>query len=216
MLGKRDIHQSHAALCIGAMIIFISIVFVAGVAASVLVQISTELETTTLTSGQDTITDVSAAIKINGIEGQNQSGIITKLAIEVCPRAGSPDIDLENVLIEISDSITKIVIEYGSSAHVNASDLNGNILSNGNFGTATTFGINVLQDADGSCTATTPIINFGDHVFLGIDVSSVFSSNGGLKPRTNVFGAVIIEEGAPGLIGFTTPSAYSEDIIELQ
>ena len=198
------------------MVIFIAIVFVAGVAASVIVQVSTELEKTTLTTGQDTLTEVATAIKIDGVEGFNQSGIITKLAIEVSTRAGSPDIDLDSTLIEISDSNNKIVLEFGSSAYVNASDLNGDMLTNGNYGTATTFGINVLQDADGSCSSSTPIINFGDHVFLGVNVASVFSDSSGLLPKTDVFGEVIIEDGTPGMIGFTTPSAYSEDIIELQ
>lgn len=216
MQKLNETKQCNAAIGIGAMVVFIAIVFVAGVAASVIVQVSTDLERATLTTGQDTLTEVATAIKIDGVEGMNQSGIITKLAIEVSTRAGSPDIDLENALIEISDSSKKIVLEFGTSAYVNASSLNGNMLSNGNFGTATTFGINVLQDADGSCSSSTPIINFGDHVFLGVNVTSVFSENAGLLPRTDVFGEVIIEEGAPGLLGFTTPSAYSEDIIELQ
>jgi len=31
-----------------------------------------------------------------------------------------------------------------------------------------------------------------------------------------VSGMVIVEEGSPGIIGFTTPSSYSETVMELQ
>ena len=65
-----------------------------------------------------------------------------------------------------------------------------------------------LQDADSSVSSSN-VINFGDHVVLGINVATVFSSNSGLAPRTDVSGVVISEEGVPGIIGFTTPSSYT-------
>lgn len=217
MYYKGCIQNSNAAIGIGAMVVFIAIVFVAGVAASVIIQTSTDLEMQALESGQVTTKEVSSGVRIDDIEGLNQSGKLIKIAIEILPRAGSPDIDLENTIIEISDGNIKQVLEYGgSSQHLNSSDFNGNILDNGKFGASTTFGINVLQDADGSCKPSTPIINFGDHVIIGINTASVFSSSSGLDPRTDISGLVIPEEGAPGIIGFTTPSAYSTAIIELQ
>ena len=211
------LHHQDAALGIGAMIIFIEMVLVAGISASVIIQTSSDLEMQVLQSGQVTTTVISTGLRIEAIEGLNESGKITKLAIEITPRAGSPDIDLNTTIIEISDSNSKFVLKCGgTSQHLDDTDINGDILSNGKFGTATTFGINVLKDADGSCTASNPIINFGDHVFLGINAASVFSSTSGINPRTDIFGLVISEEGSPGIIGLTTPAAYSSAIIELQ
>jgi len=63
----------------------------------------------------------------------------------------------------------------------------------------------------GSCIATNPVINFGDHVVLS--VGNAFS---GISPRTDVFGMVISEEGSPGVIGFRTPESYTEVILALQ
>lgn len=215
--SKKRIQNQFAAIGIGAMIVFISMVLVAGIAASILVQTSTQLEMQALKSGQETIAEASTGLTVKGVEGFNDSGLIKKLAIEVSPKAGSPDIDLNNTIIEITDGSEKHVLEFGGTAqHVNASSINGDIESNGKFGSATTFGITVLQDADESCTASTPIIGYGDHIIIGLDTSSIFTTGSGLSPRTDIDGLVIIEEGAPGIIGFTTPASYVNDIIELQ
>ena len=197
---------------IGAMIVFIAMVLVAGIAASVLIQTSTRLEMQALKTGQETIAEVASGLKVEAVEGFNSSGSVTKMAIEISSRAGSPDVDLAQTVIEISDSSKKYVLTYGASL-VNVTSIDGSIFDVSNFGDADDFDLIVLQDADSSCTEDNPIINFGDHVILAVDTSSVFS---GLSPRTDVSGLVISEEGAPGIIGFTTPSSYTKPVMELQ
>jgi flagellin FlaB len=197
---------------IGAMIVFIAMVLVAGISASVLIQTSTRLEMQALRTGQETIAEVASGLKVEAIEGHNTSGLVTKMALEISSRAGSPDVDLAQTVIEISDSGKKYVLTYGGSL-CNTSTIEGSVFTVGNFGDADDFDIIVLQDADSSCTQSNPIINFGDHVILAVDTSSVF---GGLSPRTDVSGLVISEEGAPGIIGFTTPSSYTKPVMELQ
>jgi len=206
-----------AAIGIGAMIVFIAMVLVAGIAASVLVQTSTRLEMQALRTGQETIAEVSSGITVEGVEGFNTSGKITKMAVEIRSKAGAPDIDLEQAIIEISDSTDKFILSYDSSNFKNSSSIEGDLETNGGWGpTGSTFSIAVLQDADESCVASTPVINDGDHVILGIDTSKVFSDNGGLSPRTDVSGLVLCEEGAAGIIGFTTPASYIDAWMELQ
>ena len=212
-MGKKKlVKKDMGSIGIGAMIVFIAMVLVAGIAASVLVQTSTKLEMQALKTGQETIAEVASGLKVESIEGYNTSGSITKMAIEISSMAGSPDVDLEQAIIEISDSTDKYVLTYGTTL-TNTTTINGDLFTNGKFGTASTFGITVLQDADNSCVQSTPIINYGDHVVLGVDTNAVFS---GITPRTDVNGLIVIEEGAPGIIGFTTPSSYIEDIMELQ
>lgn len=210
-------NNQSAAVGIGALIIFISMVVIAGIAASVLVQTSTQLEMQVLRTGQTTIEETSTGLTVFGVEGFNESGKIKKLAIEVTPKAGSPDIDLENSIIEISDGSAKHILSYGGSGQfANATSIKGDIETNGKFGGATTFGITVLHDADGSCTASNPIIGFGDHVILGVSTSDVFTDKSGLPTRAKVNGLILIEGGAPGIIGFTTPPTFVHKIIELQ
>ena len=143
-----------------------------------------------LKTGQESIAEVASGIKIEGVEGYNSSGAITKMAIEIAPRAGSPDVDLSQAIIEISDSSNKYVLRYGGAAAA-STDVNGDLFGVTNFGSATDFDIVVLQDADGSCSSTTPIINFGDHVVLGLDIDGVFSGNSGIGPRTDVAGMAV-------------------------
>ena len=199
---------------IGAMIVFIAMVLVAGIAASVLIQTSTKLETQTLKTGRETLAEAASGLKIEYIEGYNSSGKITKMAVEATARAGVTSIDLSQVVIEISNSTAKYLLRYGSQV-TNVTSVNGNIFNVVHFGSATTFHIIVLQDADNSILPSTPIADYGDHWVFTVNASQVFGG-GGVPPRTNVFGMVIVEEGAPGIIGFTTPPAYTRTVMELQ
>ena len=211
ILKEKDI----GSIGIGAMIVFIAMVLVAGIAASVLISTSTSLEMQALKTGRESIAEVASGIKIEGVEGYQASDLLTKMAIEVASRSGSPDVDLSQAVVEISDSSNKYVLRYGGAAAA-ATAVNGDLFGVSNFGDADDFDLVVLQDADGSCTSTTPIINFGDHVVLALTTSGVFSTNSGIGPRTDVAGMVVVEEGAPGIIGFTTPSSYTDSTMELQ
>ena len=213
-ITQKKERNDFAAIGIGAMIVFIAMVLVAGIAASVLVTTSTTLEMQALRTGQQTTAEVASGIYVEGIEGSNTSGVVTQLAIEIKPRAGSPDIDLSTTVIELSDAEVKYVLEYDSNTFTLASETNGSLFAGTFFPSASvtsTFGIVVLQDADDSCISSNPIINFGDHVVL--TVGNAFS---GISPRTDMFGMVVSEEGAPGIIGFRTPESYTEAILELQ
>lgn len=209
MIKKEDI----GAIGIGAMIVFIAMVLVAGIAASVLIQTSSNLQMQALETGQETIAQVSSGLKIDGISGHNTSGEIDLLAIEITPLSGSPDIDLSQAVIELSDTNNKFIVRYGD-ALTNISSVNGSIFEVTDFGDATTFDIIVLQDADDSCLEATPVINFGDHVVIAINASAVFGSS--VSPRQDVFGLIIPEEGAFGVIGFTVPPDVTSAVIELQ
>jgi archaeal flagellin FlaB len=210
ILKNKDV----GAIGIGALIIFIAMVLVAGIAASVLIQTSTTLEMQALKTGSQTTSEVSSGIMVHGIEGYREKGNIVYNAVEIKSRAGSPDIDLSETVIEISDSDSKYVLSYDSD-FTNKSEVDGHLFKStfypSDTNRQTKFGIIVLQDADGSLTAENPIINFGDHVAIAIG-----DAFGGIAPRTDVFGMVISEEGAPGIIGFRTPESYTDKVMELQ
>ena len=204
------------AIGIGAMIVFIAMVLVAGIAASVLIQTSTKLETQAMRSGQETIAEVSTGLAIDDIEGHvDTADLIDNLAIMVRPRAGSADIDLSETVIEISDSSTENLLTYSSTPFTDTEDIDGDLFQASDYPTgAVTFAVIVLEDADGSCTALNPIINMGDHVILAVNVSQCF---GGISTRIDVSGQIMIEEGSPGVIAFTTPASYgTDDVFDLQ
>jgi len=205
---------------IGAMIVFIAMVLVAGIAASVLIQTSTRLEMQAMHSGSDTIAEVSTGLSVEFVTGHysNSAGYIDLLGITVRPRAGSQYIDLSQVVIEISDSTTKNFLTYDSNNAGNFTDtefIDGDIFSYENFtNTATEFSIIVLKDADSSCSQSNPAINRGDHVILGVNVSQCF---GGLANRKDIFGTIFSEQGSPGVISFCTPALFTNtEIYDLQ
>jgi flagellin FlaB len=195
---------------IGAMIVFIAMVLVAGIAASVLVQTANRLEIQAMQTGQETIGQVSTGVAVTAIAGHVGGGFLNLMSITVQPRAGSFTIDLGQTYVELSDSGTKVVLMYDANSFNDTGGVAGNL-----FGVsyvrlnAQKFGVIVLQDADGSLSALHPVLNSGDKVMLTVNLSAIFTVNPGLGTRIPVWGTVQPEEGAPGVFAFTTPSSFA-------
>lgn len=197
----------------GSLIIFIAMILVAGITASVLIQTMSSLQEQALQTGLETIRDVSAGLKVTHISGYANVSQIGQLAIFVVPIAASADLDLMQGYISLTDSTKKVILNYNSSCF-NSS------ISNGLFNTfnsshlnSNEFGLIVIRDIDTSCTSTSPVINNGDLVVLLINTTKCFS---GIGTRTEVLGNVIPEYGISGVIGFTTPSSFANTIVDLQ
>jgi archaeal flagellin FlaB len=203
---------------IGAMIVFIAMVLVAGIAASVLIQTANRLEIQAMQTGQQTTEEVATGIGIDDITGQKGTfGVwtpdsILNVTICVSARSGSKDIDLSNVVVELSDSTTKYLLAYDSGNWFATPAATGIFATAAFGGSAMEFGVIVLEDADGSCVAANPVINRGDHVILTISAGACF---GGLTERTDIWGMVIPESGAPGVFAFRTPASYPDTVYDL-
>jgi flagellin FlaB len=204
---------------IGAMIVFIAMVLVAGIAASVLIQTANRLEIQAMTTGQETTREVASGLQVVDIEGLNTGGQIVSMTVTVRARAGSNDIDLSNTIIELTNGSLKTVLTYRTTARQfnHSYDKNGSIFNTGPWNmTNEEFGILVLQDEDGSLTATNPVLNRGDLVMLCIKTSACFThAPAGLAPRDNVWGMISLEEGAPGIFSFRVPSSLTELVYDL-
>ena len=179
ILKKTDV----GAIGIGAMIVFIAMVLVAGIAASVLVQTANKLDIQAMQTGDETTAEVATGLSVVDIEGNVSNSKIHCLAIAVKPRAGSYDIDLGETVIEVCDGSKKVLLSYNdSNSDWNFNDSvnwsTGRVFHAGSLGwnmTYEEFGILVLEDADSSCTGSTPVINRGDLVLLCINVYNCFS-----------------------------------------
>jgi flagellin FlaB len=212
---KKDV----GAIGIGAMIVFIAMVLVAGIAASVLIQTSNTLEIQALATGRETTNEVSGGIAVYDVEGHVATEI-DGIAITVRSRAGSQGIDLNESVIILTDGSTKVLLSYdvADAAHFNSTaetsdgDVFGFAYSDLTF---EEFGIMVLEDADSSCTRFAPVINTGDKVMLFVDTDACFGSNG-INTRTDVFGYIYPEFGSPGVISFRTPASYNDVVYKLQ
>jgi archaeal flagellin FlaB len=199
---------------IGAMIVFIAMVLVAGIAASVLIQTANRLEIQAMTTGQETTGEVATGISISDISGWKSGAGLRRIGVTVQPRAGSRDIDLSQAYVEFSDTTTKCILMYLSTEFNLKSTINGDLFAAGFFDNCngTRFGVIVLEDADSSLSAATPVLNRGDKVMLTIDAVDTFTGSG-IDPRDDVFGLLQPEEGAPAVFSFRAPSSIAGDTV---
>jgi flagellin FlaB len=213
ILKRKDV----GSIGIGAMIVFIAMVLVAGIAASVLIQTSTTLETQAMATGQETTKEVSTGVAVFDILGYAaDDSDISKLAIMVRPRAGSDGIDLAQTYVELANSTIKVIMNYTDTYYAEP-DGQDDIFNEAigvwpisPFATpASQFGILVVEDADGSFTGATGVVmNQGDKVFLCVNATGCFND---IEERSDIWGMVVPEQGSPGIISFTTPASYSGD-----
>ncbi|WP_148883509.1 flagellin [Thermococcus aciditolerans] len=233
------------AVGIGTLIVFIAMVLVAAVAAAVLINTSGYLQQKSQATGRQTTNEVASGIQVESVIGYAayNSGTgtydpISKLAIYVSPNAGSAGIDMKKVRVILSDGSAEAVLKYPAvdsdsdgvlDTDVFAVGMPDNVFTDDtaivydsdeyiNWGqlTGTTFGIIVVQDSDGSLKPLTPTLTKGDLAIIAVKADAVFSTTSGIQPNTKIVGRVVPEFGAPGVIEFTTPSTYTQSVMELQ
>jgi flagellin FlaB len=193
---------------------------------------SIKLESQAMSTGQETIAEVATGLAVFDIVGfadigqtsaWHYSSNISYLAITVRPRAGSQDVDLNTVFVELSDTSYKVVFDYNDGTSKNWWDQDSmgvdNIFRRLVFPKSNhELGIMVLEDADSSCSESNPVINRGDKVMLCINLTNAFNDSWhqGFVERTAVWGQVVPEVGSPGVIAFRTPAAYNDYVMDLQ
>ncbi len=205
---------------IGAMIVFIAMVLVAGIAASVLIQTSTKLESQAMATGRQTADEVSSGIAVYDVVGYADTSIdgdLSKMAIMIRPRAGTDSIDLSQTYVELADENKNVILNYTSAFYAEPDGLNdifnASVFPNASGLPASQFGLLVVEDADDSLKQDTPVMNKGDKVYICINTTGTHND---IAERVEVFGYVVPELGSPGVIFFRTPASYSVDVFDLQ
>ena len=111
--SKNNFNDDDEALVgIGTLIIFIAMVLVAAIAASIVVQTAETLQQRAYSVGKQTIREVSSGMKIidyTGYTNEDQTKM-EYLALTVKLRAGSYDIDLRETLLYIALDLSLIHI----------------------------------------------------------------------------------------------------------
>jgi flagellin FlaB len=212
ILGGEE-SDNNAAIGIGSLIIFIAMILVAGIAASVFIQTMNSLEHQAMQTSREVMKDISSGLKVTFVSGYNNDSNIEQLAIIIRTTAGSDEVDLTYAYISLSNTSKQVILNYSNNTFSdNVSNglfetLNSSLLS------STTYGITIIRDIDSSCTVNNPTINSDDMVVLIVNTTQCFS---GIPPRTQISGNIVPESGISGVISFTTPGVYIDKIIELQ
>ncbi len=195
---KKD---TYAQVGIGTLIIFIAMVLVAAVAASVLIQTSGVLQQKAQTTGRQATQEVSSNMVIKSIEGvrassssdpSNISDTIDLLKLKVALNVGSYDIDLNQLIITITDGTNTNDLIYANndktyyynmanfsgtaSASVNLIYLlNGTQSSPGN-NSVYFYTVGVVRDEDNSFSQSDPVLNTGDLITIYVSTLSGYAT----------------------------------------
>jgi len=214
--NKTINEDEEAAVGIGTLIVFIAMILVAAVAASVIIQTAENLQQRAYAVGKQTIRDVSSGlhvIEVTGYTDVNKTKI-QYLAIAISPRAGSLDIDLNRTLLYLKlDNFSVLSLNlalkvssngYTSIFHaLDLSQLNG-----------TNYGVISIHDRDDSIMKTNGM-GATDQAILLVNLSAVLSETGGLIPGETIEGTLVPDFGGSGVFVAQAPMAFKYQVCEL-
>jgi len=230
---KKSLQKDEIGMVgIGTLIVFIAMILIAAVAASVLITTSENLQQRARSVGTQTIREVSTSLQINEITGltdENRTKI-DYLAISIRPRAGSKEIDLQRVTVSAGFGNDLWVLEFNASlmspvnldnksifeTPINSDNLSirQNYTVAGNT-TNGTYGVIIVHDYDDSITNTQGINN-GDSIYIIINLTALAPpEDGGLLVRQTMSGKVQPETGAPAVYEITVPPLLETRIKDL-
>jgi flagellin FlaB len=214
--NKPRMNDDEADVGIGTLIVFIAMVLVAAVAASVIMQTAENLQQRAYAVGKQTIRDVSTGLRVIGVTGYTDVNKtkLEYLAIAITPRAGSYDIDLNRTLLYIQlDNYSVLSLNLASKANrvteggifhtLNLSQLN-----------ATNYGVISIHDRDDSVMKTNGI-STTDQVILIVNLTAVLPTTNGLLAGEVLEGKLVPDVGASGIFVVQSPNAFKYRVCDV-
>ncbi len=214
--NKTRKNDDEADVGIGTLIVFIAMVLVAAVAASVIMQTAENLQQRAYAVGKQTIRDVSTGLRVIGVTGYTDVNKtkIEYLAIAITPRAGSYDIDLNRTLLYIQlDNYSVLSLNLSSKAN-RVTD--GGIFNTLNLSrlNATNYGLISIHDRDDSVMKTNGI-STTDQAILIVNLTAVLPTTRGLLPGEVLEGKLVPDVGASGIFVVQSPNAFKYRVCEV-
>ena len=165
-------------------------------------------------SSDGLIWNITAAHHGNNLTNKSWYNLsrIHNITITVTPRAGSMDIDLSHMLLELSNSSVKTILEFDSDNYANSVGNSGIFATNAFDLLPNKFGIIELEDADNSCDSTSPVLNRGDRIMITVNASACFW---GLDSQEDVWGLIVLEDGAATPFSFRVPYSLSDAVYDI-
>jgi flagellin FlaB len=214
--NKTRMNDDEADVGIGTLIVFIAMVLVAAVAASVIMQTAENLQQRAYAVGKQTIRDVSTGLRVIGITGYTDVNKtkLEYLAIAITPRAGSYDVDLNKTLLYIQlDNYSVLSLNLASKVN--------RVTEGGIFNTlnlsrlnATNYGVIAIHDRDGSIMKTNGI-STTDQAILIVNLTAVLSTTNGLMPGEVLEGKLVPDVGASGIFVVQSPNAFKYRVCDV-
>ena len=209
-------HDDEADIGIGTLIVFIAMVLVAAVAASVIIQTAESLQQRAYAVGKQTIRDVSSGLRIIGVSGYTDANKtkIQYLAIAVATRAGSYDIDLNKTLLYLQlDNYS--VLSMNTHCKTNTVGIGGIFHSlNLSMLNATNYGVIAIHDADQSIIKTNGL-STADQAIIIVNLTAALPATQGLMSGEVLESKLVPEVGVEGIFVVHAPDAFKYRVVEL-
>ena len=170
---------------VGTLIIFISMVLVAAVAAAVLIYTTGALQQKATKTSKEATQQISSNMivdKVLGDRGTALNASIDSLKIRIKPDVGTTSIDLRQVIVTVMDNSSRNDLKY-----------------------STNYTANAVRDEDSSFNTTTPVLNSGDLIEITVDSSNLGFT---LAPRKTFWISLNQELGQSINLEITTPNSY--------
>jgi flagellin FlaB len=179
---------------VGTLIIFIAMVLVAAVAATVLIYTTGSLQQKATKTSKEATQQISSNIVVEQVIGDRlltSNPEIQDIIIRIKPDVGTTSIDLRQVIISVQDETNRLDI-YESTV---VSSL-----------VQYTYTATAIRDADGSFTDV-PVMNSGDLIEIKLEKTASLN-NMLLPPRKSFMLSLSQERGQAVNLELTTPNSY--------
>ncbi len=198
---KRE--DEKGAMGVGTLIVFIAMVLVAAVAASVLIDTANKLQQQAEQTGDQAIREVSTAFQVQDVFGYDaSSGGLENITLKVGLAAGAPAQDLNQTVIQISGPSNEdnLIAPHNSSDYADG----GNYYIRGI----------IEQEGDTGTFSDVRYLEQGDLVNITIsltdsDISSPVST------QTDLSIQIMPKYGTPTYEEITTPPVMTSKIVDL-
>jgi flagellin FlaB len=184
---------------VGTLIIFIAMVLVAAVAATVLIYTTGSLQQKATKTSKEATQQISSNIVVEqvlGDRGLTVNQTIGDILIRLKPDVGTTSIDLRQVIVTVMDSTKRFDLNYSTTA-INITGNNSNI---------TQYTAIAVRDEDGSFTNNTPVLNSGDLIEIQVSENSIEGIT--LSPRKTFWLALNQELGQAVNLEIATPNSF--------
>ncbi len=194
---KKD---KHADMGVGTMIIFIAMVLVAAVAASVLISTANKVREQAQNTGDQAINNVASGFVVQDVTGTVDSTFahMTDLTIQIRLQAGSPSLNMDLVSIQFVSGSTNDMLSFVAGQ--------ANVASGG-----------AVAGTSYSANSTSAAAwNAGNHVVQQGDMITVTITGLQLSYSAAATVKIVPAYGSSTLISFVTPSYYNTEYVNLK
>jgi len=193
---KKD---KRAEMGVGTMIIFIAMVLVAAVAASVLISTANKVREQAQNTGDQAINNVASGFVVQDVTGTVDPTFahMTDLTIQMRLQAGSPNMNMDLVSIQFVSGTTNDMLSFVAGSGAAA----GGALAGASYSANTT-----NNNAWGT----------GNHVVQQGDMITVTITGLTLSYSAAATVKIVPAYGSSTLVSFVTPSYYNTEYVNLK